>query len=70
METASCREKSDEIWADHQTALAGKNFAYFLFTIPYWCGMGMLVAAFYRTQALIFGAEQTFQVVATKVICG
>lgn len=69
METASCREKSVEIWADHQTALAGKNFAYLLFTIPYWCGMGVLVDVFYRTQVLIFGEEPTPQVVILKVLC-
>lgn len=45
------------------------NFANLLFTIPYWCGMGMLVDAFYRTQALIFGAKPTFQVVVVKVLC-
>lgn len=46
-----------------------ENFTNLLFTIPYWCGMGMLVDAFYRGQALVFGAEPTFQVVALKVIC-
>ncbi len=45
------------------------NFANLLFTIPFWCGMGMLVDAFYRTQALVFGGEPTFQVVALKVFC-
>lgn len=45
------------------------NLANLLFAIPYWCFMGMLVDAFYRTQALIFGAEPTFQVVIVKVLC-
>lgn len=46
-----------------------ENSANLLFTIPFWCGMGMLVDAFYRTQAFVFGAEPTFQVVAVKVLC-
>jgi hypothetical protein len=46
-----------------------ENFANLLFTIPFWCGMGMLVDVFYRTQALVFGAEPTFQVVVVKVLC-
>jgi hypothetical protein len=45
------------------------NFTNLLFTIPFWCFMGMLVDAFYRTQALVFGAEATFQIVAVKVLC-
>lgn len=45
------------------------NLANLLFAIPYWCFMGMLVDACYRTQALIFGAEPTFQVVIVKVLC-
>ena len=52
-----------------QKGRAGReNAANLLFTIPFWCGMGMLVDAFYRTQALVFGSEPTFPVVATKVI--
>jgi hypothetical protein len=43
------------------------NFANLLFTIPFWCGMGLLVDVFYRTQAVVFGAEATFRIVATKV---
>lgn len=46
-----------------------ENFANLLFTIPFWCGMGMLVDAFYRTQALVFGSEPTFLVVTVKVLC-
>lgn len=45
-----------------------ENFANLLFTIPFWCGMGMLVDAFYRTQALVFGSEPTFTVVVTKAL--
>ena len=45
-----------------------KNFANLLFTIPFWCFMGMLVDAFYRGQADVFGSEATLRVVATKVL--
>lgn len=45
-----------------------ENAANLLFTIPFWCGMGMLVDAFYRTQALVFGAEATLRIVAMKVL--
>ena len=45
------------------------NFSNLLFTIPFWCGMGMLVDVFYRTQAIVFGTEPTFQVVFVKVLC-
>jgi hypothetical protein len=45
-----------------------ENFANLLFTIPFWCGMGMLVDAFYRGQANVFGSDPTLRVVATKVL--
>jgi hypothetical protein len=45
-----------------------ENFANLLFTIPFWCFMGMLVDAFYRGQAHVFGSEPTLRVVATKVV--
>jgi len=45
------------------------NAANLLFTVPFWCGMGMLVDAFYRTQALVFGAEASPSVVVAKVLC-
>lgn len=45
------------------------NAANLLFTIPFWCGMGMLVDAFYRIQALVFGAEASPGVVVAKVLC-
>jgi hypothetical protein len=45
-----------------------ENFANLLFTIPFWCGMGVLVDAFYRCQAIVFGSEPTFSAVATKVL--
>lgn len=43
------------------------NLANLLFTVPFWCGMGLLVDVFYRTQAAVFGAEATLRIVATKV---
>lgn len=45
-----------------------ENFANLLFTIPFWCGMGMLVDAFYRCQAVVFGSDPTLRVVVTKVL--
>lgn len=45
------------------------NFNNLVFTIPFWSCMGMLVDVFYRTQAIVFGAEATFGIVATKVLC-
>lgn len=47
--------------------LSRKNLYNLLFTVPFWCVMGLLVDVFYRTQALVFGAEATFPIVATKV---
>jgi hypothetical protein len=44
------------------------NAVNLLFTIPFWGCTGMAVDLFYRMQAQWFGAEVTFQVVATKVI--
>lgn len=43
------------------------NLDNLFFTVPFWCGMGVLVDIFYRTQALVFGAEANFRIVATKV---
>ena len=43
------------------------NLDNLLFTVPFWCVMGLLVDIFYRTQAVVFGAEATFRIVATKV---
>jgi hypothetical protein len=45
-----------------------ENFANLLFTIPFWCGMGMLVDAFYRGQADVFGSDPTLRTVVTKVL--
>ncbi len=45
-----------------------ENFANLLFTVPLWCGMGLVVDFFYRQQALWFGAEATFLVVLKKVL--
>jgi hypothetical protein len=44
------------------------NAANLLFTIPFWCMMGVIVDGFYRAQALWFGNEQSFPVVLKKVI--
>jgi hypothetical protein len=44
------------------------NLDNLLFTVPFWCFMGVLVDVFYRTQALVFGAEATFRIAATKVL--
>ncbi len=43
------------------------NISNLVFTIPFWCGMGLLVDVLYRTQAIVFGTETTLRVVATKV---
>ncbi len=43
------------------------NFANLLFTIPFWCVMGLMVDVLYRTQAMVFGSEVSLSVVATKV---
>lgn len=44
-----------------------KNGQNLIFTCVFWAHMGMLVDAFYRLQAHLFGAEATFAIVATKV---
>jgi hypothetical protein len=44
------------------------NAVNLLFTLPFWACSGMAVDLFYRMQAQWFGAEVTFQVVATKVM--
>ncbi len=44
------------------------NGANLLFTIPFWCVMGIIVDFFYRCQAGWFGAEATFAVVTKKVL--
>jgi hypothetical protein len=44
------------------------NFANLLFTIPFWCGMGVVVDAFYRMQAVWFGTEVEFPVIVKKVL--
>lgn len=45
-----------------------ENFANLLFSIPFWCTMGVVVDFFYRCQAGWFGAEATFAVVVKKVL--
>lgn len=44
------------------------NFANLLFTVPFWCVMGIVVDFFYRCQAGWFGTEVTFAVVLKKVL--
>ncbi|QTN33083.1 hypothetical protein HZ994_12410 [Akkermansiaceae bacterium] len=44
------------------------NAANLVFTIPFWCMMGLIVDAFYRGQALVFGAQPSFRVVAAKAL--
>ena len=45
-----------------------QNFRNFLFTIPFWGGMGLLVDLLYRLQAQWFGTELSLAVVVPKVI--
>lgn len=42
------------------------NFSNLLFTSPFWCMMGVIVDAFYRGQAVVFGSEASIGVVAAK----
>ena len=44
------------------------NLSNLLFTAPFWCMMGLIVDAFYRGQAVVFGFEANFRVVAAKVL--
>lgn len=44
------------------------NFSNLIFTVPFWCFMGVVVDFFYRQQAGWFGSEATFQVVWKKVL--
>lgn len=45
-----------------------KNGANLLFAVPFWCTMGIVVDALYRMQAVWFGADAAFPVVAKKVL--
>jgi hypothetical protein len=45
-----------------------RNFANLLFTIPFWCGMGLAVDVLYRCQAAWFGSQVVFSVVLKKVL--
>jgi hypothetical protein len=56
------------VWFFQRGRLQKANAVNLLFTIPFWGCVGMMVDLFYRMQAQWFGAEVTFQVVATKVI--
>jgi hypothetical protein len=48
--------------------ISRKNGTNLLFTVPFWCAMGIIVDAFYRAQAVWFGADAAFPVVAKKVL--
>ncbi len=47
---------------------AAANVRNLVFTLPFWAGMGMVVDLLYRSQAVWFGSEPTFSVVAKKVL--
>ncbi len=44
------------------------NWENLLFTVPFWCFMGVTVDFFYRRQAVWFGSEVTLVVVLKKVL--
>jgi hypothetical protein len=44
------------------------NASNLAFTVPFWCGMGVVVDGFYQLQAVWFGAEAVFPVVVKKVL--
>lgn len=44
------------------------NFSNLLFTVPFWCAMGVAVDYFYRCQAVWFGSEASVAVVVRKVL--
>ncbi len=44
------------------------NFHNLIFTVPFWCGMGLVVDLLYRCQAVWFGSEVTFPIVVRKVL--
>lgn len=64
---ARCCDDSGRIVAT--TALPGFcAAANLLFTVPFWCAMGIAVDVLYRVQAVWFGAYATFPVVVMKVL--
>lgn len=44
------------------------NLTTLVFTVPFWCFMGVVVDAFYRLQAAWFGTDNTFPVILQKVL--
>jgi len=44
------------------------NLRNLIFTVPFWCVMGLIVDLLYRSQAQWFGSEPSFSVVAKKVM--
>lgn len=51
-----------------QAKIRRSNFKNLLFTVPFYCVMGMIVDFLYRCQAGWFGTEVTFAVVLKKVL--
>ncbi len=45
-----------------------ENFTNLIFTVPFWCGMGLAVDLLYRQQVVWFGDEATFRVIWKKVL--
>ena len=56
------------IFVFQNASVRRSNVRNLLFTMPFWCFMGVVVDYFYRQQAVWFGAEATFQVVWKKVL--
>jgi hypothetical protein len=52
----------------HRGQFRRSNFSNLLFTVPFWCMMGLAVDCFYRCQAGWFGGEATVAVVTKKVL--
>ena len=56
------------IFAFQKGRIRRENLSNLMFTVPFWCVMGIAVDYFYRCQAEWFGAEATFSVVLKKVL--
>lgn len=51
-----------------QSRIRRANFSNLLFTVPFWCFMGVVVDFFYQQQAIWFGAEATVATVLKKTL--
>lgn len=51
-----------------KTKVRRVNLCNLIFTVPFWCVMGVIVDFFYRQQAIWFGANATIPVVIKKVL--